>query len=109
LKFKLKKNVPTKRITLISFQVLDKKTKKAVNGVKIKFKIYTGKKYKILIIKSKRVQKVNGIVGFSTNEFSAGKHKLILEPVALKYSGSGKTTMVIKKSAKKYPKKTFKV
>ena len=109
LKFKLKKNDPTKKATLISFQILDKKTKKGVNGVKVKVKIYTGKKYKTFTLKSKKVSKVKGIIGFATNEFSAGKHKVVIEPVSLKYSGSGKTTMVIKKSAKKYPKKTFKV
>ncbi len=108
LKFKVKKRENKKMGSLITFQILDKKTKRGVNGVKVKLMIYTGKKYKAFILKSKKVGKFKGIVGVFTNEFSVGKHKVVVKPISLKYSGSGKSTITIKKSAKKYSKKTTK-
>jgi len=108
LKFKVKKRDNSKKGSLITFQILDKKTKRGVNGVKVKLMIYTGKKYKAFILKSKKVGKFKGIVGVFTNEFSVGKHKVVVKPISLKYSGSGKSTITIKKSAKKYSKKTTK-
>ena len=113
LKFKLYKRVNSKKGALISFQVLNKKTKKPVSGVKVKFLIKTGKKYTTLILKTKTIKtngkKYKGITGFFSNKFSVGKHTVKIEPFSMKYSGSGKTSIIIKKSAKKYPPKTTKV
>ncbi len=106
LKFKLNKRVNGKKGSLISFQVLNKKTKKGVNGVKVKFKIFTGKKFKTVTVKSKKVDKYKGIAGIFTNEYSVGKHTVKIEPVSIKYDGSGKSSITIKKSTKRYTSKT---
>ena len=108
LKFKLHKRVNNNKGSLITYQVLNKKTKKGVNGIKVEFKIYTGKTYKTITLKTKKVGKYKGIAGFFTNEYSVGKHKVVIVPTSIKYDGSGKTTIVIKSSAKKYPSKTTK-
>lgn len=104
LVFKLKKRINDNTGSLISYIVKDKKTKKGVNGVKIKLFIYTGKKYKIVTLKTKKSGKFKGAMGFSTNDLSVGKHKVILKPASIKYSGYAKTSMIIKKSAKKNKK-----
>lgn len=113
LKFKVYKRDNSKNGALISFQVLNKKTKKPVNGVKVKFLIKTGKKYITITHKTKTVKKngkkYKGITGFFSNKFSVGKHVVKIEPVSMKYSGSGKSSIVIKKSAKNYPPRTTKV
>ena len=103
LKFKLKKRVNDKGGSLISYVVLDKKTKKGVNGVKINVLMYTGKKVKKITLKSKKIAKTEGAIGFATNDLSVGKHKVVIVPVSIKYTGSAKTTMIIKPSAKKIP------
>lgn len=108
LKFKLHKRVNNNKGSLVTYQVLNKKTKKGVNGIKVEFKIYTGKTYKTITLKTKKVGKYKGIAGFFTNEYSVGKHKVVIVPTSIKYDGSGKTTIVIKSSAKKYPSKTTK-
>lgn len=106
LKFRVHKRVNNKKGSLITFQVLNKKTKKGVNGVKVKLKIFTGKKFKTISAKSKKLGKYKGMVGIFTNEYSVGKHAVKIEPVNIKYSGSGKSSIKIKKSAKKYVSKT---
>lgn len=108
LKFKLHKRVNNNKGSLVTYQALNKKTKKGVNGIKVEFKIYTGKTYKTITLKTKKVGKYKGIAGFFTNEYSVGKHKVVIVPTSIKYDGSGKTTIVIKSSAKKYPSKTTK-
>jgi 5-hydroxyisourate hydrolase-like protein (transthyretin family) len=102
LKFKLKNRINDAEGSLISYLVLDKKTGKGVNGVKINMLIYTGKKAKIISLKTKKDGKFSGAMGFATNELSVGTHKVVVVPASIKYSGSAKTTMIIKKSAKKY-------
>ena len=108
LKFRLHKKNNSKKGSLVTYQVLDKKTKKGVNGVKVKVLIYTGKKFKTINLKTKKIGKYKGIAGFFTNEYSVGKHKVVIKPISIKYSGSGKTSIIILKSAKKYPAKTSK-
>jgi CRISPR/Cas system CMR-associated protein Cmr3 (group 5 of RAMP superfamily) len=44
----------------------------------------------------------NGATGFATNKFSVGKHTVKIMPISLKYKGSVTTSIIIKKSAKKY-------
>jgi len=104
LKFKLRYKEDGKGGSIRSFIVLNKKTKKAVNGVKVKLLIYTGKKYKTYTLKSKKQGKYNGAFGFATNDFSAGKHKVVIKPINIKYKGSFTTSFKLKKSATKGPK-----
>ena len=113
LKFKVNRRESRESESTITFQILNKKTKKGVNGIKVKLMIKSGKKYKTFVLKSKTLKnkkgkKVKGVVGVITNEFSAGKHKVIIMPASIKYSGSGKSYIVIKKSATKRPPKTIK-
>ena len=95
--------------SLVTILVMNKKTKKFINGVKLKLKIYTGKKYKTVILKTKKAHGGNGVCAYATNQLSVGKHKVVITPVLLKYNGSKKVTMKIKKSAKKVPGWTIKV
>lgn len=115
LKFKLYKRNNDKEGSLISFQVLNKKTKKPVNGIKVTFEVKIGSKYKKFLtlktktVKDKKGKKIKGITGFFTNKLSVGKHAVVVKPVSIKYSGSGKSSITIKKSSKKYPARTNKV
>ena len=108
LKFKLREKHDDNGGSLRSFVVTNKKTKKGVNGVKIKVYIYTGKKVKTYTLKTKKIKgkkgTYNGAFGFSTNQFSAGKHKVVLKPVSIKYDGSITTSINIKKKATIGPK-----
>jgi len=108
LKFKLKEKHDDNGGSLRSFLVTDQKTKKGVNGVKIKVLIYTGKNYKTFILKTKKIKTkkatYTGAVGFSTNQFSAGTHKVVLMPVSIKYKGSITTSIKLKKKATRGPK-----
>ena len=107
LKYKLQAKVNDNGGALLSYMVLNKKTKKGVNGIKIKVLIYTGKKYKTYVLKTKKVKgkkkTYHGAMGFSTNEFSVGKHKVKLMPVSIMYKGSTTTSIKIKKASKKIP------
>ena len=103
LKFNLKKKVDDNDGSLRSFLVLDKKTKKGVNGIKIKVLIYTGKKYKAYTFKTKKIKgnkgTYNGAFGFATNKFKAGKHKVKIMPASIKYKGSITTYIKLSKKA----------
>lgn len=55
-------------------KVKNKKTKKAIKGLKLRFKIFTGKKYKIYIIKTNR----HGVAKFNTKKLKVGKHKIVV-------------------------------
>ena len=95
--------------TVLTIIVLNKKTKKFMNGVKLILKVYTGKKYKTIKLKTKKVAGAKGAAGYATNKLNVGKHKVKITPQSFKYTGSKTTKMVIKKSAKKYPGWTVKV
>ncbi|WP_458454473.1 right-handed parallel beta-helix repeat-containing protein [Methanobrevibacter sp.] len=106
LKFKLNLKSSDNGGALISYLLLNKKTKKGINGVKLKVLIYTGKTYKTYTLKTKKVKGKkktysNGAFGFSTNAFSAGTHKVVIKPVSIKYKGSVTTSIKIKKAATK--------
>ena len=108
LKFKLQSKRSDKGGALLSYMALNKKTKKGINGIQFKVSIYTGKTFKTYTIKSKKIKGKKktymGAFGFSTNAFSAGKHKVVITPVSIKYKGTIKTTITIKKAATKGPK-----
>lgn len=101
LKFKIEK-LTRKEGAFLGVHVKDKSTKKLLNGVKIKLFVYTGSKYKTITLKTKTINKYKGSIIYATNKLSVGKHKVIIRPVSIKYKGFAKTTMTIKKSAKRY-------
>ena len=88
---------------LINIQVKDKSTKKALNGITLTLKIYTGKKYKTvkLVTGYDSDDKKNGIAGIFTNQYSAGTHKVKITPTSKNYKGSATAKLIITKSAKK--------
>lgn len=94
----------------LSITILNKKTKKPINGVKVKLLIYSGTKLvKTEILKSLTREKNKGVVGFATNELSIGTHKVKIVTYDIRYSGSAKSSMKILKSAKKYEKITTRI
>ncbi len=108
LKFKVRARVNGKDGSLLSYLVFNKNTNKGINGVKFKVLIYTGKNYKTYTLTTKKIKDkkktFNGAIGFSTNDFSAGKHTVKFIPVDIKYKGSVTTSITIKKTATKGPK-----
>ena len=105
LKFKLQQRTNGKSGSLLSYLVSNKNTNKGINGVKIKVLIYTGKKYKTYTLTTKKLKgkkkSYNGAIGFATNSFSAGKHKVVFMPENIKYKGTITTSITIQKSATK--------
>ena len=105
LKFKLQKRTNGKSGSLLSYLVFNKNTNKGINGVKMKVLIYTGKKYKTYTLTTKKIKSnkktYNGAIGFATNSFSAGKHKVVFMPENIKYKGTITTSITIQKSATK--------
>lgn len=107
LKFKPVKRASTKSGAILSYLVINKKTGKGINGVKLKVLVYTGKKYTSFTLKTKKFKTnhvYNGAMGFATNKFSVGMHTVKIMPVSLKYKGSATSSIVIKKSATRYSK-----
>ena len=102
IKFKVKTKTANDGSQL-SIQVFNKKTNKALNGANIKLLIYTGKKYKVITLKTKNMGKFKGICGYSTNMLSVGKHKVKIMSNTIKYGGSASSSMTITKKAKKIP------
>ena len=74
--------------------VKNKKTKKVVSGVKVKVKVYTGKKAKTFTAKTNS----KGIAKILTNKLKVGKHKVVITS-ANKYvvAKKAKSTIKIKK------------
>ena len=102
LKFKVKKKTGKDGASL-SITVLNKKTKKALNGIKVNLMIYTGKKYVTVTLKSMKKGKYVGVCGYGTNKLSVGTHKVKIVPADIKYSGSASSSMKITAKAKKVP------
>ena len=75
-------------------KVTNKKTKKVMKGVKVKVKVYTGKKYKTYKVKTNK----KGIAKISTKKLKVGKHKVVVTrgTNAIK-AKSVKSTIKIKK------------
>lgn len=101
--FKIKKALTTvkapkvtnkyKKSKYFKVTVKHKSTKKFVKGLKLKVKVYTGKKYKTYSIKtnSKGVAKIN------TKKLKVGKHKVVISSANTNYKVSAKSTIVIKR------------
>ena len=107
LKFKFSSNKNVDSSTVM-FRVY--KGTKPVNGIKLKLLIYDGKKVvKTIKLKSKTFKKKKGIVGYTTNELKAGKHKVVLMPESIKYGGSKTGTLKLTKKQTRYPAISSKV
>ena len=69
----------------------NKKTKKVIKGIKIKIKVYTGKKYKTYTVKTNK----KGIAQISTKSLKVGTHKVVIKS-ANKYCVAKTTKSSIK-------------
>jgi 5-hydroxyisourate hydrolase-like protein (transthyretin family) len=82
-----------------------KKNKKPINKIKLKVKVYTGKKYKTIYLKSgynKKISKYKGFCAFATNALKVGKHKVVITSANKNYKLSKTTSFKITKAIKKY-------
>ena len=73
--------------------VKHKSTKKVVKSLKLKVKVYTGKKYKTYTIKTNS----KGVAKLNTKKLKVGKHKVVISSGNVKYKVSAKSTIVIKR------------
>lgn len=73
--------------------VKNKATNKAVKSIKVKLKIFTGKKYVTKTIKTNS----KGVAQFNTKSLKVGSHKVIIYSGNSKYTISAKSTIVINK------------
>lgn len=92
---------------LFKFYVINTKTNKKVAGAKLKFKVYTGKKYKTYTLTSDK----NGLVKFNTGKLDAGKHTVKVTSANSNIKLSQVTTSItVKKASAKlsYAKKVKK-
>ena len=69
----------------------NKKTKAVIKGIKVKIKVYTGKKYKTYTVKTNS----KGIAKISTKSLKVGKHKVVIKS-ANKYCVAKTTKSSIK-------------
>ncbi len=71
----------------------NKATKKLISNVKVKIKVYTGKKYKTYNVKTDK----KGIAKINTNKLKIGKHKVVISSLNSNYQISAKSTITIQK------------
>ena len=98
--FKAKTTVKAPKITAkfkkskyFKVTVKNKVTKKAVSKIKVKIKVYTGKKYKTFTVKTNK----KGIAKINTKKLKAGKHKVTVSSANSNYKISAKSTIKIRK------------
>ena len=72
--------------------VKSKATKKILKNIKVKIKVYTGKKYKTFTTKTNK----KGIAKINTKSLKKGKHKVIITSGNTNYKISAKSTIKIK-------------
>lgn len=72
--------------------VKDKKTNKALKNIKIKVKVFTGKKYKTYNIKTNK----KGVAKLNTKTITKGTHKVKISSTDKYYKVSAKSTIKIK-------------
>ncbi|MDO5831371.1 MAG: hypothetical protein Q4Q14_00905 [Methanobrevibacter sp.] len=73
--------------------VKHKSTKKVVKSLKLKVKVYTGKKYKTYNIKTNS----KGLAKLNTKKLKVGKHKVVIYSGNANYQISAKSTIIIKR------------
>ena len=74
------------------FKATVKYAKKAVKNVKVKIKVYTGKKYKTYTVKTNK----KGIAKINTNKLKVGKHKVVISSGNSNYIISAKSLITIR-------------
>lgn len=75
------------------FKATVKYAKKAVKNVKVKIKVYTGKKYKTYAVKTNK----KGIAKINTNKLKVGKHRVVISSGNSNYIISAKSMITIRK------------
>lgn len=76
-----------KKGNALKVKVISKKNKKALSGVKVKIRVYTGKKFKTYTRKTNK----KGIASLKITQ-KVGKHKIVILPYATSYYSGKKTT-----------------
>ena len=87
VKFKYKKS------KYFKVTVKNKATKKRVKHLKLKLKIYTGKKYKVYKVKTNK----KGVAKFNTKKLKRGSHKVVISSLNKNYYVMKKSKIKIKK------------
>ena len=72
--------------------VKNKASNKVVSNIKVKIKVYTGKKYKTYTVKTNK----KGLAKLNTKKLKRGKHKVVISSGNKKYIISKKSTIIIK-------------
>lgn len=73
--------------------IKNKETKKLLSNVKVKIKVFTGKKYKTYTVKTNK----KGLAKINTKQLKTGKHKVIISSGNKNYKISAKSLITIKK------------
>lgn len=73
--------------------IKNKETKKLLSNVKVKIKVFTGKKYKTYTVKTNK----KGLTKINTKQLKIGKHKVIISSGNKNYKISAKSLITIKK------------
>ena len=81
-----------KKSNYFKVTVKNKATKKLVPNLKLKLKVYTGKKYKIYTVKTNK----KGIASFNTKSLKKGKHTVVIKSGNTNYIVSRKSRITIK-------------
>ena len=72
--------------------IKNKETKKSLSNVKVKIKVFTGKKYKTYTVKTDK----KGLTKININKLKTGKHKVIISTGNNNYKISAKSLITIK-------------
>lgn len=80
-----------KRYGYFKVKVTSTKSKKVLSGVKVKVRVYTGRKYKTYTIKTNK----KGIASLKIKQ-KVGKHKIVLTPAQTKYYSAKTVTKTLK-------------
>ncbi len=73
--------------------VKNKETKKMLSNVKVKIKVFTGKKFKTYIVKTNK----NGMAKINTKNLKTGTHKVVVSPSNNNYKIYAKSSIKIKR------------
>lgn len=84
--------VKYKKSKYFKVTVKNKATKKVVKNIKVKIKVFTGKKYKIYTVKTNK----KGVAKINTKKLRRGTHKVVITSGNSKYKISAKSTIKIK-------------
>ena len=87
-----KKTFKYKKSKKFTITIKSKVTKKAVSKIKIKVKVYTGKKYKVYKLKTNK----KGVAKLNTKKLKKGKHKVVITSLNKNYKISKKSLIRIK-------------